>query len=211
MAAIYALGSFVLSSLFFASGMALFLGPIGLFMDLIDPAESWKGLRMMLGLAGMAGIAFGLGMAWYLRHLDRKLVMPDLLPEETVRFRQYGYVITDKKYDPARIVVTSQRLFILPTHFNAGPRIADFIVELSGLRVMKDKSFGNWLADKEVQVLKDRSFGQDIAGRFLLLKLRKKLVFYHGGRGIGYMPNLGYPLPPLRLLKPVRGATADQA
>lgn len=195
--------SFILSVFFFAAGMALFLAPIGLLIDLLDPAEDWKGLSSMLGIAGFAGLAFGLGMAGYLRHLDRQLVMPDPLPGEYIRLRQYGYAITRKKYDPARIVVTNKRLFILPTHFNTGPRLEDFIVDLSSLRTSKDKNFGERLADKDVQVLKDRSFGQDIGGRFLLLKFKKKLVFYSGGKKIAYMPNLGYPLPPLKLFKPV--------
>lgn len=209
MAAIYAFCSFILSSLLFAAGIALFLGPIGLLIDLIDPVKGWNAFFIMFDLAGMAGIAFGLAMAWYLHYLDRKLIMPDFLPGETIRFRQYGYVISDKKYDPARIVVTSQRLFILPTHFNAGPRIPDLIIELSVLRAMKDKSFGSQLAEKEVQVLKDRSFGEEMAGRFLLLKFKNKLLFYYGSKKIAYMPNLGYSLPPLKLFKPAQSLSVS--
>lgn len=191
--------STLLGGAFFAAGMFLFLGPIGLLMDLIDPATDFKGVYFMSGLAGFAGIAFGLGLACYQHYLDKQLVMPGLNPDEKIRFRQYGYIITDKKYDPGRIVITNQRVFLLPTYFNAGPRIPDFVAPLSDVHIMKDYSFGNELADNKVQVLKDHSFGENLAGRFFLLKIKKKLVFNRQGKKIAYMSNLGYPLPPMTL------------
>lgn len=194
--------SFILGSAFFAAGMALFLAPIGLLMDLLDSAEGWNGLATFLGLSGCAGLAFGAGTMWFLYHLDSQLVMPEMDRGETVRFRQYGYAITDKKYDPARIVVTDRRVIILPTHFNSGPKIPDFVAKLSDLRVSENKNYGSSLAGREVQVIKDRCFGEEISGRFLLLKFKNKIVFHTGSRKIAYMSNIGYPLPPLKLFRP---------
>lgn len=150
-------------------------------MDIASQEQSESAFLIMIKIAGLAGIGFGVAMAFYLHHLDSQLIMPELEPDEIIKFRQYGYAITDKKYDPARIIITNQRVIILPTLFNAGPRIPDFTAFLSGL-----------------QIKKDRAFGTSIDNRFLLLKLKNKLVLRTADKEIAYMPNIGYPLPPLR-------------
>lgn len=165
-------------------GMFMLLAPIGLILDLINPNPGFPALQFMSGLAVFAGLAFGLGLAWYLNHLDSQLEMPELEPGEKIRLRQYGYIITQEKYDPGRIVVTNRRLFLLPTHFNPGQKIPEFEAYLSDLKFEIDRSFAN-----------------GTAGRFYLLKLRDKLVFRIQGKKVAYMPNLGDFLPSLKLFE----------
>lgn len=178
----YLLVSIILNSAFFAIGTVLLLGAIGLAADFASPARGFDMFFTMLKLAVLAGIVFSLELTFYVYYIDKQRMMPALEPDEHIRFRQYGYVITDQKYDPARIVVTDRRLLVLPTHFNDGPVIPDFLARLS-----------------EISIKKDRSFGAAVAGRFLPMKFKNKLVINHGDTEIGYMPNIGYSLPPANL------------
>lgn len=162
-------------------GIFMFLAPIGLIPDLINPDPGFPALQFMSGLAVFAGLAFGVGLAWFLNQLDRQLEMPELQPGEKIRFRQYGYVITPEKYEPGRILITNRRLFLQPTHFHAGRKLPEFEARLSDIRPQKDRRFGN-----------------DIARGFLMLKLLNKLVFSIKGKHVAYMANLGDWLPSLK-------------
>jgi hypothetical protein len=165
-------------------GLCIFilLAPIGLILDLIMPGPGYPAVQFMVGLSSFAGLAFGVGLAWYLNYLDRQLKMPDLEPGEQIKFSQYGYIITSEKYDPGRIMITNRRLLLLPTHFNSGPRIPEYEA---------------WLSD--LQPIYDRQFSNNLAGGFWLLKFQNKLVFSIKGNSVAYMPNLGDALPTLKL------------
>ena len=135
--------STALLSIFFAAGMAVMLAPIGLLMDMVDASTGHPGLMMMLGLAGLA---LSVAMAWYSRRVDSRIPLPELTSGETIMFRQFGYAISSTKYDPARIIGTSHRLFVQPVRFNPGGRIPSVEVSLSKVAVTNDGSFGRHLA-----------------------------------------------------------------